>query len=32
MEKNEVPYIDKNVSLWVTPNWGFGSVIEFRAL
>ena len=32
MEKNEVPYIDKNVSLWITPNWGFGSVIEFRAL
>ena len=32
MEMNEVPYIDKDVSLWVTPNCGFGSVIEFRAL
>ena len=32
MEKNEVPYIDKDVFLWVTPNCGFGSVIEFRTL
>ncbi len=32
MEKNEVPYIDKNASLWITPNCGFGSVIEFTTL